>query len=80
MAWLGQRYYPLCYDWKLLLVPIVPWGFVLLGQRGLVSVLVNAHCPVQILLALAVILSVGVLLVQDLRATRKRILLSKASQ
>jgi O-antigen/teichoic acid export membrane protein len=77
MAWLGQRYYPLHYDWKLLLIPIVPWGFVLLGHRGLVSVLANVYWPVQILLALAVILSVGGLLVQDFLATRKWVLLKR---
>jgi len=79
MAWLGQRYYPLRYEWKLLLMPIVPWGFVLLGQRSLVSLL-NVYWPVQIWLALAVMLSVGGMLVQDFRATRKRILLEKVSQ
>jgi len=80
MAWLGQRYYPLRYDWKLLLTPIVPWGFVLLGQRGPVPILSNVYWPVQILLALLVVLGIGGLLVRDFRATRKRILLEKASQ
>ena len=80
MAWLGQRYYPLRYDWKLFLMPIVPWGVVLLGQRGLVSVLANVYWLVRIVLALAVMLSVGGVLVQDFLATRKRILPEKASQ
>ena len=80
MAWLGQRYHPLRYDWKLLLIPIVPWGFVLIGQRGPVPILTNVYWPVQILLALVVMISVGGLLVQDFRVTRKRILLEKASQ
>jgi len=79
MAWLNQRYYPLHYDWKLFLVPIVTWTFVLLCQRDLMSFLTNVDWPVQILLALAVILSMGGL-VMDFLVTRRQILDKGSSQ
>lgn len=73
MSWLGQRYYPLRYEWKLFLIPIIPWGFILLGQRNLVSVLAHLQWPIQILLALVVVLGTGALLLQDLYIGRKQI-------
>jgi len=80
MAWLGQHYYRLHYDWKLPLLLIVSWGFILIGQHGFVPGLARLHWLVQATLALVVVLFVGVLLAQDLHLTRKQILLEKASQ
>lgn len=80
MAWMGQRYYPLRYQWKLFLIPVILWGFVLIGQRGLVPLIADISWPTQILLVLGVILGVGVLLAYDFRRTRNQILLEKASQ
>ena len=50
MAWVGQRYYPLRYDWKLFLLPAVPWGLVLLGQDRFVSGLRRLHWTMQVAL------------------------------
>ena len=69
MGWMGQRYYPLHYDWKLFLVPIITWTFALLYQRDLMSFLANIDWPVQMLLALAVMLSMVVGLVKDFLIT-----------
>jgi len=79
-AWIGQRYYPLRYEWRLFLIPVALWGFIVLGQRGIVPLLTKLHWPVQILLALVIVFGVGTLLVQDFRITRKQILLGEASQ
>jgi O-antigen/teichoic acid export membrane protein len=80
MAWTGEHYYPLHYDCKLLLLPIVPWSLILIGQHSFVRRLSHLHWLIQAALALAVILGTGVLLAQDLRGVRKQILLEKANQ
>lgn len=79
MARVGQCYYPLHYEWKLFLLPIVPWGFILIRQHGFMPGLVGLHWLVQAALALVVILIIGVLLAQDIRVTRKQTLLEKTS-
>lgn len=80
MAWLGQRYYPLLYDWKLFLISIMPWGFILIGQHWITPGLTCLHWLAQTALALMVMLGVGGLLAHDFRVTRKQILSEKAGQ
>jgi O-antigen/teichoic acid export membrane protein len=77
MAWIGQRYYPLQYDWKWLLVSIVPWILILADRADFVAGLTSFHWLVRTVLALVVALGVGGLLVHDLLATRERILLGE---
>ncbi len=74
MAWIGQHYYPLHYEWKLLLIPIVLWGFIFLGEHSLAPDLANFYWPSRIVLALVVIFGVVGLLVQDFWLSRKRVL------
>jgi O-antigen/teichoic acid export membrane protein len=80
LAWVGQRYYPLSYDWKLLLLPTVPWGLVLFGQDRFMPGLSRLHWTLQIAFAALVALGIGALLVRDLRLTQRQISLEKANQ
>ncbi len=79
IAWIGQQYYPLHYDWKLFLIPIMPWGFILLEHNAL-STLARAYWPVQIASALVVILGTVMLLAYDFRLTRRQILPERVGQ
>ncbi len=79
IVWIGQQCYPLYYDWKLFLVPVVSWGLILLGHNALFT-LAKAYWPVQIASALGVVLGTVMLLVYDFRLTRRQILLERVSQ
>jgi len=80
MAWVGERYYSLDYDWKMLILPMVPWAGILLGQYRFAQRMPRLHWPVQITLTFAVLLGVGLLLVNDFRQTQRTIALERASQ
>jgi O-antigen/teichoic acid export membrane protein len=80
MAWVGERYYSLDYDWKMLILPMVPWAGIFLGQYRFAQRMPRLHWPVQITLTLAVLLGVGLLLVNDFRQTQRKVSLEKASQ
>lgn len=61
VAAVGQRYYPIDYEWKLLLAAAVPWLLILFGYDGFVRILSRAGLLVQSGLAMAALLA-GVLL------------------
>ncbi|MBC7227477.1 MAG: polysaccharide biosynthesis protein [Thermoflexales bacterium] len=71
MAWIGQRYYPLHYDWKLFAFPIILWGLFLMDNG---KVLLGFREPIQFLLALIVVLGVGVFLARDVRNAYKYVI------
>lgn len=72
MLWVGHRYYPLDYYWKLALIPVTLWVLVLFNVWWLLPVL-SVHLLVQLLLAFILIASVGLLLISDIRVGRKKI-------
>ena len=60
LAALGQRIYPLDYEWRWLLLAIAPWILIVLGYDGFVQILSRMDWPIQGGLA-AVILLAGTL-------------------
>jgi O-antigen/teichoic acid export membrane protein len=79
MAWIGQRYYALDYDWKMLLLPVVPWIGILTSQHTFVQQLAHLSWIVPLALTLALLLGVGLWLARDLRQTQKEIALQEVS-
>jgi len=73
MAWIGQRYYPLHYNWSLFLIPIILWGIVLLGEHSFTTLQANLYWPTRIALALIVIIGVGAVLVKDFWINQKQV-------
>lgn len=79
MAWIGQRYYALDYDWKMLLLPTVPWIVLLIGQRTFVQRLLALSWAVPTTLTLAMLLGIGLWLLRDFRRTQKEFALQETS-
>jgi hypothetical protein len=63
----GQRVYRLENDWKLWLLAVVPWAFVLSAPRELVARLLGLPWPAQAILTVCVLGGVTALLVSDFR-------------
>jgi O-antigen/teichoic acid export membrane protein len=78
MAWIGQRYYALDYDWRMLLLPVLPWIGILTSQHIFVQQLVRLSWTIPAALAMALLLGVGLWLVRDFRQTQKEIALQEA--
>ena len=77
MARIGQCYYPLNYNWRSFLFPVVLWSFIIASGQWFLLVL-DSYPLLQFLLAFQVVISVSALLVQDARATRKRLFQEKS--
>jgi O-antigen/teichoic acid export membrane protein len=59
MAWLGQCYYPLSYEWKWFLIPIMGWLVLFVGQQWFAFVTNETFWLLRMLLA--VIVTFGVI-------------------
>jgi O-antigen/teichoic acid export membrane protein len=79
MAVVGQRYYPLDYNWRMILLPLVPWLGVLVAQTQFVSWLPQVHWAARVALSLAVIAGAGIWLVRDLHLSRSDVVMEGAS-
>lgn len=61
---LGQRYYPLDYEWKLLLLSMAPWILIVLEYDGFVQILSSMTWPSRGGLAVVFLLANAVLLIR----------------
>jgi O-antigen/teichoic acid export membrane protein len=69
MAWIGQNYYPLKYDWKILLSPIVFWGGAwVLGKVNNSLKFENVSLLVQIFFGCLIGFSVVYVFIKDIWA------------
>ncbi|MBW1929016.1 MAG: polysaccharide biosynthesis protein [Deltaproteobacteria bacterium] len=73
MALIGHRYYPLRYNWKLIVAPLFPWACLLLSHCSIGSILRTLEWPLQILGTLVVIVGAGLLLTQDFGVGQRQI-------
>jgi O-antigen/teichoic acid export membrane protein len=70
---LGQKHYRLSFSTKLIFVPVVPWMFVIFPWPKDMAAVVENHLLVQCALCGAVVLTLGALLFDDIRAVRRQL-------
>ncbi len=73
MLYIGQRLYPLAFDWKLLALPSLLWFLLLVGPARWTDYTASLPWPAQALLALMLISGMSLLLLHDFRAQRDQV-------
>jgi O-antigen/teichoic acid export membrane protein len=71
MAWIGQRHYPLHYEWKLLMLALCLWGLVLVvGRHHMSAKMTPGSLLTAAGISLVVLVAVSLFLRRDFRVTR----------
>ena len=73
MAGVGQRHYRLDYDWRFLLLAILPGGLLLLGPHRLIPGLSHLSWPAQAAFGCGILFAAILLLARDFQITRGRL-------